>query len=198
MRIVLLMEGWTEKVLPAFLKRWLDPQLPQPIGIKPVRFDGEGDYRRKAHKRVELYLAEADTIAVIGLLDLCGLTLAFPTHAGRDEQIAYAREHLHRAVGNSHPKFRQHFAVHELEAWLLSDPTLFRNLARELERYARPEEVDFDDPPSKLLARVTGKNDKVTRARNLFPRLDPKLVYQKCPNFRAMMDEMLDFARGEP
>ncbi len=32
-------------------------------------------------------------------------------------------------------------------------------------------------------------------ARNLMPRLDPALVYQKCPNFKRMTDEMLYFAR---
>jgi hypothetical protein len=195
LKIVLLMEGWTEKALPEFLKRWLDPQLPQPIGIKPVRFEGEADYRRKAAKRVELYLAEGDTAAVFGLLDLYGLRLDFPVRADRDEKIAFARHELTRTVGNSHPKFRQHFAVHETEAWLLSNPALFPNVPLP-PICARPEEVDFHEPPAQLLARLTGDAKKTTRARVLFPRLDPALVYDKCPNFKAMMDEMLAFAQG--
>jgi hypothetical protein len=37
----MFVEGYTERAaVPAFLKRWLDPRLPQPVGIKPVRFDG--------------------------------------------------------------------------------------------------------------------------------------------------------------
>ncbi|MBI4771710.1 MAG: DUF4276 family protein [Chloroflexi bacterium] len=197
MKVVLLVEGWTEKALPAFLKRWLDPRLPQPVGIKPVRFEGEGHYRQKAAKRVELYLAEDDTLAVFGLLDLYGLKLSFPPGAGRDEKIAFARDYLHREIGGNHPKFRQHFAVHDVEAWLIAAPSLFPRV-RLPEKCARPEEVDFTEPPSKLLARLTGRNDKVTRAANLFPRLEPSLVYQKCPNFKLMLDEMLDFARGTP
>lgn len=40
MRFILFCEGHTEcKALPAFLKRWLDPKLSSPVGIKPVRFD---------------------------------------------------------------------------------------------------------------------------------------------------------------
>ena len=41
MKFVLFVEGHTEKAaLPAFLKRWLDPQLEQRVGLKPVRFEG--------------------------------------------------------------------------------------------------------------------------------------------------------------
>lgn len=41
MKIVLFVEGHTEKKsLPDFFKRWLDPQLPERIGIKVVRFEG--------------------------------------------------------------------------------------------------------------------------------------------------------------
>ena len=121
MKIVLFVEGWTEKELPTFLKRWLDPRLPQPVGVKPVRFEGEGQYRQKAAKRAELYLGEGDTLAVFGLLDLYGLKLGFPPGAGRDEKIAFARHTLHREIGANHPKFRQHFAVHDVEAWLIAD-----------------------------------------------------------------------------
>ncbi len=44
MNFALFVEGHTERAIPAFLKRWLDPRLSQPVGIKPVRFKGSGDY----------------------------------------------------------------------------------------------------------------------------------------------------------
>ena len=35
MKFVLFVEGYTEdKALPKFLKRWLDPRLGKPVGIK--------------------------------------------------------------------------------------------------------------------------------------------------------------------
>ena len=47
MKIVLLVEGWTEKELPPFLKRWLDSQSPLPVRIQPVRFEGNAHYRER-------------------------------------------------------------------------------------------------------------------------------------------------------
>jgi hypothetical protein len=44
MKFILFVEGQTERgSAAAFLKRWLDPQLRQPIGIQPVSFDGYAD-----------------------------------------------------------------------------------------------------------------------------------------------------------
>ncbi len=41
MRFILFVEGYTEnKALPQFLKKWLDPKLSNPVGIKTVRFEG--------------------------------------------------------------------------------------------------------------------------------------------------------------
>jgi predicted ATP-dependent endonuclease of OLD family len=52
MKIVLFVEGHTERMaLPKLLKRWLDPQLPRPIGIKVVRFEGWRDYYDEIGKR---------------------------------------------------------------------------------------------------------------------------------------------------
>lgn len=70
MKIVLFVEGHTEKLaLPSFFKRWLDPQLPQPIGIKTVRFEGWRDYYDEIGKKVSLNLsgkAGADVVGAIG------------------------------------------------------------------------------------------------------------------------------------
>ena len=38
MKFVLFVEGHTERAIPEFLKRWLDPQLSQRAGIQTVRF----------------------------------------------------------------------------------------------------------------------------------------------------------------
>lgn len=64
--------------------------------------------------------AGADIIAAIGLLDLYGPTFYPPGVLSADDRVAWARKTLESRVAN--PRFRQHFAVHELEAWLLADP----------------------------------------------------------------------------
>ena len=202
MKIVLFVEGKTEKELPPFLKRWLDPQIPQQkqIGIQAVRFEGVNHFLENVSIKANLHLASKDTLAVFGLLDLYGLKLDYPKHADRDQKIAFARAEITKRIDAANRlRFQQHFAVHETEAWLLSDTRLFPTITLPA-NCARPEEVDFDEPPSGLLDRLFSQSGgrgykKVTMARNLLPKLDPALVYQKCPNFKLMMDEMLDIAR---
>ena len=58
MKFVLFVEGHTEKCAVApFLKRWLDPRLAQPIGMKVVRFEGWEHYQSELAKKVALNLA---------------------------------------------------------------------------------------------------------------------------------------------
>jgi hypothetical protein len=57
MKFVLFVEGYTEKQrIPAFLKRYLDPRLSQPVGIKPVRFDGWAELVKDAPRKSRMYL----------------------------------------------------------------------------------------------------------------------------------------------
>jgi hypothetical protein len=96
-------------------------------------------------------------------------------------------------------------AVHEIEAWFLSQPEIFRSIGDQkvyetLKKENRPpEEIDFDKPPKKLLHKIyCEKTDKGYKARvhgyHLFRKLDPSAAYQKCPYLRKMLDEMLRLA----
>jgi len=49
-KFALYVEGYTERALSSFLKRWLDPRLSRGVGIDPVRFSGSGDYRKSFAK----------------------------------------------------------------------------------------------------------------------------------------------------
>lgn len=204
MKFVLLVEGDAEyKALPAFLKRWLDPQLSTPVGIKAVNLGGWPEYRKEAPKRAQMYLdrPEADDIvAVIGLIDLYGPD--YPLHLKTtDERCSWLAEQTKAAV--SRTKFRHFCAVHELEAWLLSDPHIFPSkLTKALAPLAtHPETINSDRPPARRLNqlyRETLHSDykKVTDGVALFQRLDPMRAYAACPNFRAMLDEMLALAKA--
>ena len=201
MKFVLIVEGSTEKELPSFLKRWLDPKLPRPVGIQTVQLKGNANYLNNVANRSHFYLSSDDVIAVFGLLDLYGLKLDYPQYAELNEKIKLARKHVASKIDATlRSRFHQHFAVHELEAWFLSDPNLFSAITLP-PKCARPEDVNFDEHPAKLLDRLFSQSrngrgyDKIIRAKNLLPKLDPQIVYQKCPNFKLMMDEMLDMAR---
>jgi hypothetical protein len=203
-KFVLFVEGHTErKAIPSFLKRWLDPKLSQPVRIQPVRFEGWPEFQKKVAKRALMHLEgpEADQIAAaIGLLDLYGPTF-FPGHlSSQRDRHDWAVAQFEAEVG--HPKFRMFFAVHEIEAWILSQPPLFPGAVRNalLGRVAQPESIDFNEPPSKLLDRLyrTHLRDgykKIVYGNNLFGRLDPAVACAKCPYLTRMLDEMLRLAR---
>lgn len=204
MKFVLFVEGQTEqKTIGSFLKRWLDSRLSQPVGIKSVRFDGWPELIRKMPKKASMYLEGPDSkdiIAVIGLLDLYGPTFYPDSAATAQEKLAWGRKELEGKVENK--RFKMFFAVHEFEAWLLSQPNVFTtNVAKSLEtKSERPEDINFDNPPSKLLESLykqqTKRNyKKIVDGNRLFAKLDPELTAKKCPELRNMLESMLEMAK---
>ncbi|HEV7785529.1 MAG TPA: DUF4276 family protein [Thermoanaerobaculia bacterium] len=202
MKFMLFVEGATEKILPSLLKGWLDPRLPVPVGIRVISFEGVSDYYTGIRKRVELSLdgsPGAEVIAAIGLLDLYGFYPA--DKQPRAERYAWAKAHVEDLVKNH--RFRQHFAIHETEAWLLADPEIFpRKVKGSLPRgISRPETVNFDNPPARLLARLYQeklgrKYKKVIDGATLFRLLSPERAYEKCPALKALLDDMLELAQA--
>ena len=203
MRFVLFVEGDTERALPAFLKRWLDPQLPQRVGITPVRFTGWAELRREIRKRAHLHLNSpqaGEIIAVVSLLDLYGPDF-YPAHlTSAGERFDWAKNEIESEVG--HPKFRQFFAVHETEAWLLSQPELFPVEVRSgfPGRINQPETINFNEPPAQLLGRLYRDRlrrtyKKIVNGKELFDQLDPDIAGDKCPKLRELLDEMLLLAQ---
>jgi hypothetical protein len=167
-----------------------------------VRFEGWGHYYGEIDKKVRLNLsgkAGADVVGAIGLLDLYGPTF-YPSHlATPEERYGWAKDHIEQRV--SHPRFRQHFAVHETEAWLLSRPEHLPNDVHNAlpGRCSQPESVNFDGPPAKLLERLYREKlrrsyKKVTDGANLFQRLLPEVAAARCPNLQALLADMLALA----
>ncbi|MEO8495026.1 MAG: DUF4276 family protein [Planctomycetota bacterium] len=205
MKFVMLVEGQTERdSAAAFLKRWLDPQLTRPVGIQTVPFDGYADLVRKMATKAKMHLEgpnRNDIIAVIGMLDLYGPAFYPPDKITVEDRIAWGTDHFERDVGLDN--FRLFFAVHEFEAWLLSQPEIFPHDIKSAlaNRVAQPELVNFNKPPAKLLDRiykqVTKRSyKKTTYGKQLFARLDPAVAISKCPNLKTMVDEMLALAKA--
>jgi len=204
-KFVLFVEGYTEKkALPDFLKKWLDPKLPQPVGIKIVRFEGWSHYIEEIRKKVALNLSGkvgADVIAGIGLLDLYGPTF-YPTGTSTVAQrYAWAKGEIEGRV--NHAKFRQYFAVHETEAWLLADPSILPKPVRNAlpGNYTEPETVNFVEPPSSVLDRLYRTEldrayKKVTDGANLFQALSPSIAHGKCPHLKQLLNDMLTLAQS--
>lgn len=205
MKFILLVEGRTERdAAAAFLKRWLDPQLSQPVGIQTVPFDGYGDLVRKMAVKARMHLEgprQAEIVAVIALLDLYGPDFYPPDKSTADERYTWGKSHFEKEVGLA--RFRLCFAVHEFEAWLLSQPEIFpREIQNALPNKAsQPERVNFNEPPAQLLDRIykqqTKRNyKKTTYGKQLFAKLDPILAVGKCARLKEMLDEMLTLAKA--
>jgi len=209
MEYILLVEGNTEKLaIAGFLKKWLDPKLSQPVKIKTDNLKGFGNFKKGASKKARKHLKGPDRdriIGVIGLLDLYG-----PQHSNffppdktsikdrYDWGVDYFKEEV------NHAKFRMFFAVHELEAWILSQPgKLPRPINAKLANDNRdPETINFQEPPSKLLNKLYQQEfrnkdyKKTVDSKNLLEKLDPQVAYNRCPYLKKMLDEMLEMARG--
>jgi len=66
MNFILFVEGYTEnKALPQFLKKWLDPRLTDPVGIKTVRFEGWAELLKGAPLKASMHLGGPDKNKII-------------------------------------------------------------------------------------------------------------------------------------
>jgi Domain of unknown function (DUF4276) len=201
LKFLLFVEGKTEKALGDFLRAWLDSRLPKRIGIKVVRFEGWREYADEIARRVKLQVSgrtEGDVVACVGLLDLYGPTIYPPNCNTAAERYEWGKQHFEKQV--DHPRFRQHFAVHETEAWLLSDPEILPREVRSALPGRSPEEVNFDEPPAKLLkhlyrAKLGRPYRKVIDGANLFQSLNPDRAAEKCPYLKMLLDDLLLLAQ---
>ncbi len=201
MKFILFVEGHTEnKAIPSFLKRWLDPQLSKPVGIKTVRFEGWPELVKDSPTKANLYLSQDSVIAVIALLDLYGPTIYPDNENTAAKRYQWAKRHLESNVNKEN--FFQFFAVHEVEAWLLSDPSIFPNSIKpSVQKISKsPEDINNTLPPAKRLNEIyrnqTKKGyKKVTYGKDLFAKLDPSVAYKKCPYLKEFLDAMLKLAK---
>jgi hypothetical protein len=203
MKIVVLCEGYTERaVVSDLFSRWLNPKVTERIGFKPVRFNGWKQLVDDAPKKADIHLRDPKVLGVVALLDLYGPTF-YPDHLkNAEERRVWGTNHLSKQFEN--PRYRPHFAVHEVEAWILAQPTILDSKVRKKlpGKAQNPEEVNSTTPPAKLLdqiySEVLGKGyKKVVEGTKLFSKLDPEVVYTKCPAFKALADDLLSFCPEE-
>ncbi len=198
MKLILYVEGETERYLPQFFERWLNARLQPRIGIKTVNLGGAPNYLKDIASRVKLALRGNEIVAVFGLIDLYGSGLDYPDGT-IEEKYGWARHKLEAEV--AHPLFRHQFAVHETEAWLLSDLQVFpRAVVGDLPKTNQPETINFQSPPSQRLRdlywrKLHKKYKKPLEGSSLFRKLDPEVAYSRCPHLKLLLDDILALAR---
>src|ERR1043166_7039926 len=158
-RIALFVEGDTERgdarhgTLPVFFHHWLDPQLPpdRKVGITAVKFQGISNYLDDLAQKVALYLDDGRANFIVGLVDLYGIPSSrvdLSKCTSVKEKVNAARQHIRGLVRQVYrDRFRQHFAVHEVEAWLLAYPEEWPAEVRAQITKRPAERVNFTEPP---------------------------------------------------
>lgn len=207
-RIALFVEGDTERgdarrrTLPTFFHKWLDPQLPpvSKVGIHAVNFQGVSNYLDDLPCKIELYLTQRRANFVIGLVDLYGLPPDRFDLSGCmtiQDKVRKARAEISRLVPREFKdRFRQHFAAHEIEAWLLAYPERWPQNVRSRITRRPPEQVDFHEPPAKFLKNILGgRYRKTVYAMNIFPFVDPRTAIDQCPFLKLLAQDLLEVAK---
>lgn len=155
---------------------------------------------KDAEMKAEFHLngpKKDEIIAIIGLLDLYEAKFNYPKNVSMPyEKHDWAKKYMEEKVVKQE-KYFQFFAVHETEAWLLSDSAIFPSEFRNaLDKIKLPEAVNFDEPPAKLLHRLyRHQYRKTTHGPELFGKLNPQVAYTKCPKLKALLDKMLELAQ---
>lgn len=201
-RIALFVEGDSERALPQFFHKWLNSKLPNmsSVGIHAVKFQGVSEFLYDLPTKIDLYLTERKANFVVGLVDLYGIPsnqINLSNHRTTAAKVVAARKHVRGLVAPKfRDRFRQHFAVHEVEAWLLAYPHEWPTHVRNQIQKRPPEQVNFNEPPAKLLKRLLGTRYKKTvYAKKLFPKVDPQIAIAKCPFLKLLADDLLRIAR---
>ncbi|MCG3197302.1 MAG: hypothetical protein GHCLOJNM_01787 [bacterium] len=202
MKIVIMVEGKTERVLMAALRRFLEPRLqgrmpkldPKPFHGRIPRGDQlKGDVRRHLDDR------KFPADAVIALTDV--YTGSVPPEF-RDAEDA--KRQLRLWVGEE-PRFHPHAAQFEFEAWLLPFWDDLRHLAGHnlAEPGPDPEMVNHLNPPSRRIGDLfrrgsTGRGYVKERdAARVLRGRDLGVSAQRCLQLREFLNTILRLCGGQ-
>ena len=166
------------------------------VGITTVKFQGVSNYLDDLPQKVARYLDDGRANLVFGLIDLYGIPQAridLSQCGTIQEKVRIAKASIRALVPKEYrERFRQHFAVHEIEAWLLAYPEQWPAELRSQIMKRSPEQVNFDEPPAKFLKRIHGgRYKKTTTAMNIFPKVDPQVAINKCPYLKLLAEDLL-------
>ena len=200
MRIVLMVEGKTEKVFVPVLREFLQAHLAgrMPRLVTDV-YDGRIPKEGKLKGKIRLLLNDrrqpAD--AVIALTDV---------YTGTDDfsDAADAKAKMRGWVGDE-PRFFPHAAQHDFEAWLLPYWDTIKRLSgtNRPPIQGPPEQVNHNQPPAHRLKEIfrlgaKGRDYVKTRdAGRILRGQDLMVSIHACPELKALVNTILGQCGGE-
>ena len=198
MKIVLLVEGRTEKAFLPILRAYIHGRLP-PDKDRPKlsvnRYDGRIPKQERLKKIVENEV-RSGADAVIALTDVYTGSTDFKNADDAKKKMA--------DWCNQHPSFYPHAALHDFEAWLLPYWDEIKTLSGS-DRAApaiSPESVDHNKPPARLLAEVFLQGSKgraYSKPRDAARILDKKdltIAANSCSELKSFLNRILLLCNG--
>jgi len=198
LKIVLIVEGQTEKVflpvLRGFLQGRLSEKMPQ---VRTNVKHGRIPTGEKLRRLVARYLAEGHD-AVVALTDVYTGTREFA-------DAADAKSKMRQWVGPE-SRFHPHAAQYDFEAWLIPYWNRIQEICGTNRRApsGKPESVNHNKPPSKRIKEVflTGtKRDfysKTRDAKKILEGQDLAIAAAQCPELKALLNTFLTLCGGPP
>lgn len=202
MRIVIMVEGKTERALMAAVRRFLEPRLQGRMPkLDPRPYHGRIPRGERLKGDVLRHLKDRKTPAdaVIALTDV--YTGSSPPEF---EDAEDAKRQLRLWVGEE-PRFHPHAAQFEFEAWLLPFWDDLRKLAGHnlAEPGPDPERVNHANPPSRRIEDMFRRGStgrayvKERDAAKVLSGRDLGLSAQRCPQLREFLNTLLRLSGGQ-
>jgi len=195
MKILILVEGETEKAFKPILSDFLKSRLEQMPKLKFMPHKGRIPKGEKLKRVVENSLNQDGYDAVIALTDVYTGTNDF-------KDAADAKAKMREWVGNN-PNFYPHAAQHDFEAWLLPYWSKIQNLAKHNKSVpgGLPEQVNHGNSPSYRIKEIfeLGKKRDYNKIRDGYAILkDQNLMVSvnQCPELKAFINTILELCKG--
>ena|SRR6266446_1310886 len=199
-RIVILVEGGTEKAFFPVLRQFLATRLAGRMpNLDPLPCDGRIPKGSELCRRVTNLLRGKEAAdAVIALSDVY-------TGSGDFENASDAKLKMQDWVGNE-PRFYPHVALYDFEAWLLPYWPAIQELAGSNRAVPaiHPETVNHAHPPARVLEEVFRTGTRAKRyvkprdALRILRNKDLAVAAQCCPELKSFLDTILTLAGSAP
>jgi Domain of unknown function (DUF4276) len=220
-RFLVLVEGLTEE---RFVKDYLVQHLasrsvlPIPKILTTKRMKNGPDFKGGVHGYAQVkddlrrLLGDSGAVAITTLLDYYALPADFPGMDARPPGAPRARvEHVEHAFAADieHPRFRPHLVLHELEAWVFSDPVAASWIFDEprvapalqaiRDSFTSPEDIDegiTTAPSRRILGEYSGYQ-KTFHGPLAVAAIGLERVRARCPHFAAWLSWLESFTARE-
>jgi len=198
-KIAIIVEGKAERVFAPVLKSFLPKRLKEIPNLDFVPQDGripKGDKLKRVVGNLLGGRAAADH--VIAVTDV---------YTGTEEFVdaADAKAKMRKWVGDD-PRFHPHAAQYDFEAWLLPYWKTIQKIAghNKTSPGSNPELVNHNKPPSHHIREIFEAGEckrsyvKPRDAKKILESQDLMDAIQKCPEFKALVNTILELSGGKP